>query len=144
MKLVYPYVEDGYAAHGEKIPDIPVVHLMLKVGKFTGRGPAIIDTGFDGGIYPNMEIIRMFEGLEPKAKANFENPLFGVSEFEVYTAEAFLHSGTQRISLGEVRVYVPTEPELVTGEVLLGREIINEKIKSLIMNAHKGYAAIEL
>jgi len=44
---------------------------------------------------------------------------------------ASLCSGTRRISLGEVRIYVPTEPELVTGEVLLGREIINERIKVL-------------
>jgi len=144
MRLKYPYVEDGYTAHGEKIPDIPVAYLLVKAGKFKARGPAIIDTGFDGGIYPNMEIIKMFEGVEPKTKVNFENPLFGVSEFEVYTAEAFLHNGTRQITLGEVKVYIPTEPEFITGEVLLGREIINSKIKSLILDAQENHAALEL
>lgn len=144
MRFMYPYVEDGYMAHGEKIPDIPVAYLLVKAGKFRARGPAVIDTGFDGGIYPNMEIIRMFEDIEPRAKVNFENPLFGVSEFEVYIAEAFLYSGTQQITLGEVRVYIPTEPELVVGEVLLGREIINSKIESLIMDAREGHSTIEL
>jgi hypothetical protein len=144
MRLKYQYVEDGYTTHGEKIPNIPVAYLLVKAGKFKARGLAIIDTGFDGGIYPNMEIIKMFEGIEPKTKVNFENPLFGASEFEVYVAEAFLHNGTQQITLGEVKVYIPTEPELITGEVLLGREIINNKIKSLILDAQENRATLEL
>lgn len=91
-----------------------------------------------------MEIIKMFEGVEPKTKVNFENPLFGVSEFEVYTAEAFSYNGTQQITLGEVKVYIPTEPEFITGEVLLGREIIDSKIKSLIFDTQENHAALEL
>jgi len=144
MRFKYPYMENGYTTYGEKIPDIPIAYLLLKAGRFKARGPAVIDTGFDGGIYPNMEIIRMFEGIEPKAKVNFENPLFGLSEFEVYTAEAFLYTGMQQLFLGEVRVYIPTEPELITGEVLIGREIVNGKIKSLTMNSQEGYTATEV
>lgn len=56
MKLKYPYANDGYTTGGEKIPDIPVVYLVVKFGKFRAHGPAIVDTGFDGGIYPNMEV----------------------------------------------------------------------------------------
>jgi len=144
MKLKFQYVDDGYTVHGEKIPDMPVAYLILKAGGYRARGPAIIDTGFDGGVYPNMEIIKMFKDVEPAARVNFENPLFGVSEFEVYTSEAFLRNGREHISLGEVRIYVPTEPELVTGEVLLGREVINNKIKSLIMNAQEKHVTLEL
>jgi len=79
------------------------VHLIVKVDRKRARGPAIVDTGFDGGIYPNMEIVRMFEGLKPMAKVFLENPLYGLSEFEVYVAEAFLYQGGSRMSLGNVR-----------------------------------------
>lgn len=143
MKLNYPYMSNGYTAHGERIPDIPIAYLMIKAGRFRAHGPAVIDTGFDGGVYPNIEIIRIFEGLEPKAKVNFENPLFGISEFEVYSAEAFLYDGIHQIALGEVRVYIPTEPELITGDVLLGREII-QRIKQLTLNNQEMTSIIEL
>lgn len=144
MKISYHYAEDGYTDHGEKIPDIPVVHLVIRVGKYRAHGAAIIDTGFDGGIYPNMEIVRMFEGVEPTAKTIFENPLYGASEFEIYMGEASLYYGWKQIGLGRVRVYIPTEPELLTGEVLVGREVLNNKIMSLAMNMRKKRVLLEL
>ncbi|MBO3797971.1 MAG: hypothetical protein QXO47_02065 [Thermoproteota archaeon] len=144
MKISYHYAEDGYTDHGEKIPDIPVVHLVIRAGKYRAHGAAIIDTGFDGGIYPNMEIVRMFEGVEPTAKTIFENPLYGASEFEIYMGEASLYYGGKQIGLGRVRVYIPTEPELLTGEVLVGREVLNNKIMSLAMNMRKKRVLLEL
>jgi len=144
MRVDYHYSEDGHTDRGEKIPDIPVVHLVIKAGRRRAHGPAIIDTGFDGGIYPNMEIVRMFEGVEPTAKVSFENPLYGASEFEVYVAEAFLYHGGRQIDLGRVRVYIPTEPELLTSEVLVGREVLNHKMRLLTMDMRKRRTILEL
>ncbi|MGB9730186.1 MAG: hypothetical protein ACP5IZ_06835 [Thermoprotei archaeon] len=144
MIASYHYVEDGYTAHGEKIPDIPIVYLTIETDKYRARGPAIIDTGFDGGIYPNMEIIKMFKGVKPITKVLFENPLYGASEFEVYTAKALLYYNGDEVNLGDIRVYIPTEPELITGEVLVGREILNDKIRLLIMDNQKRQISLEL
>mgnify|MGYP000347785275 CR=1 FL=1 len=128
MYLVYPYVEDGYAAHGEKIPDIPVVYLTLKVSRFTARGPAIIDTGFDGGLYPNIKVVRILKGMRPAAVKRLEHPLWGFVECEVYRVRASIASPdfTNVAPLGEVNVYTPTEPEFLSEEVLVGREILNK------------------
>jgi hypothetical protein len=128
----------------EKIQDIPVVHLIVKAGRKRAHEPAIIDTGFDGGIYPNIEIVKMFEGVEPVAKTNFENPMYGLSEFEVYIAEAFLYQEGEQIGLGRAKVYIPTEPELLTGEVLVGREVLNHKAKLITMDTQKRQTLIEL
>jgi hypothetical protein len=144
MRVSYYYAEDGYTETGEKIPDIPIVHLIVKVGRRRAHGPAIIDTGFDGGIYPNIEIVKLFEGIEPMAKVHFENPLYGLSEFEVYMAEASLYHGGKQIEIGKVKVYIPTEPELLTDEVLIGREILNSKTKLIIMDMQKKQVTLEL
>ncbi|MEM4444124.1 MAG: hypothetical protein QXJ21_02040 [Thermofilum sp.] len=144
MRISYLYAEDGYTDRGERIPDVPVVYLAVRVGRRRARGPAIIDTGFDGGIYANLEIARMFEGVEPADRVLFENPLYGASEFEVYVAEASLYHGASHVNLGEVRVYIPTEPELLTGEVLVGREILNSKVKTLALDMLERRVILEL
>lgn len=61
----------------------------------------------------------MFEGLELIAKVFFKNPIYGVSEFEVYMAEASLYNGLGEVSIGEVKVYILMEVELITDEALL-------------------------
>ena len=144
MRISYFYAEDGYTERGEKIPDIPVVYLLLRFGRYRARGPAIIDTGFDGGVYANIEIARMFEGVEPVDKVLLENPLYGASEFEVYVAEAYLYQGTSNVYLGKVRVYIPTEPELLTGEVLLGREVLNSRVRVLTLDMQERKVMLEL
>ncbi len=75
MRLSYPYTDDGFTMHGEKIPDIPIVYLRLKVGRFRASGPAIVDMGFDGGVYPNMEIIKMFRGWSLKPGLSLKIPV---------------------------------------------------------------------
>jgi hypothetical protein len=127
MKLTYDFQEDGHTTQGTKIPDIPIVNLAIRTGKYRARGPAIVDTGFDGGVYPNMEIIRMFRGSKPVSTVEFESPLYhGRAEFEVYTAEvSFYHDGGY-VKLGDEKIYIPKEPELIYSEVLIGREILNQ------------------
>ena len=143
MKVSYSFSEGGYTAQGDIIPDVPIVNLALKVGRCRARGPAIIDTGFDGGVYPNMEITRLFKDAEPLLVVEFENPLYGRTEFEVFTAQAFLNYGRDYFSIGEVKVYVPTEPEHITGEVLVGREILNQ-FKALLLEPQTKTLTIDL
>ena|GEM_PF-6948794 len=97
MKVNYYYAEDGYTETGERTPEIPIVHLIVKVDRKRAHGPAIINTGFDGGIYSNIEIVKMFERIKPIAKLHFENPLYGLSEFEIYIAEPSLYYGGKQI-----------------------------------------------
>jgi len=127
VRISYYFAEDGYTELGEKIPDIPIVHLIIKVGRKRARGPAIVDTGFDGGIYPNMEIVKMFEGLKPLTKVFLENPIYGLSEFELYTAEAFLYQGGSLTSLGDVKVYIPTEPRASHGRSIYRKGDFKQK-----------------
>jgi hypothetical protein len=62
----------------------------------------------------------------------------------VYTAEAFLYQGGSLTSRGDVKVYIPTEPELLTGEVLIGREILNSKAHSIILDMKSKQTLIEI
>nr|MDO8045583.1 hypothetical protein [Candidatus Baldrarchaeota archaeon] len=126
QEIIYHYMGDGFLPDGTKIPDIPVVYLVLEVGEFRARGPAILDTGFDGGVYPNIDIVKLFEGTKPIKTVEFENPLFQRSEFEVYVAKAYLYYRGEYVSIGDVNVYIPVEPELLSEEVIIGREVINQ------------------
>lgn len=126
-KFKYTYEVDGLDERGEKIPDIPVVYLVLETERSRARGPAILDTGFDGGLYPNIKVVRMLRGMMPIAVRRLEHPLWGFIECEVYRVKASLARPdfTSIVPLGEVNVYTPTEPEFLSEEVLVGREILN-------------------
>lgn len=128
----YRYEPNGLDEDGEKIPDIPVIYLVLETERGRAKGPAILDTGFDGGIYPNIQIVQILEGLKPVKTKRIENPLYEPVVCEIFKAKASLTHPKQNhnIPLGEVNVYVPTEPEYLSDEVLIGREVINKlKIK---------------
>lgn len=71
------------------------------------------------------------------------NLLFDLSGFEVYTVEAFLTPEHSHRLWRKLRC-IPIESELIIGEILIGREIVNGKIKSLTMNLQEGYTAIEV
>jgi len=123
----YVYEVDGLDKEGEKIPDIPVIYLVLETSRGRARGPAVLDTGFDGGLYPNVEVIRILRGLKPLTLKRLEHPLYGFVECEVYGVKAGIASPdfTQIIPLGEIRVYTPVELDFLSEEVLLGREALN-------------------
>jgi len=124
----YRYEVNGLDEDGEKIPDIPVVYLVLETKRGRARGPAVLDTGFDGGIYPNIQVVRILEGLKPVKIKRIENPLYEPVVCEIFKVKASLvHPKLDHtIPLGEVSVYVPVEPEYLSDEVLVGREIINK------------------
>ena len=124
-----PYAPDGYSATARKLPDVPVVRLLLRRTdrRLLARGPAVIDTGFDGGVYPSLEAVRLLEGLRPKFVEPLFHPLYGKIDSEVYELDAYLVlEGNEAISLGAAHVYTPTDPEYLSDESLIGREIINK------------------
>jgi len=125
--IEYRYLEDGVTATGSKIPDLPIVNLVLRV---TGRnqalsGPALVDTGFDGGIYANLTIASYLEGLEPGSSERLGTPGHTI-ECEVYEASCYFQGPQEKkIDLGRVNVHIPTDPDDLTENVLVGREVIN-------------------
>ncbi len=125
--LEYKYSEDGITASGSKIPDLPVVDLVVRsTGKKQAlAGPALVDTGFDGGVYANLAIASYLEGLKPAASERLGAPGH-VIECEVYQALCYLSGRREKnISVGRVNVHVPTDPADLTENVLVGREILN-------------------
>jgi len=129
----YRYVENGLSFRGSKIPNVPVFYLLIKRAErpYELAGQAIVDTGFDGGLLPNEKIIRYFEGIEPEGQDEIE--VFGqVVPIELYTVEAWLVKEANGIPTKEkvlrlqpLRVFVPTRPEFISDEVLIGRETLN-------------------
>jgi len=123
----YRYSRNGIDEDGERIPDIPVIYLILETSKGRAMGPAVVDTGFDGGIYPNIQILRILRGLSPLRLKRVEHPIYGYIRCEIYRARASLSDPFFRSTtdLGLINIYTPMEPEYISDEVLLGREILN-------------------
>lgn len=126
----FKYFADGFDEDGESIPDVPVIYLLVETKVGRAIGPAVIDTGFDGGIYPNISIIRIFRGLKPVKIKRIENPLYGPVSCEIFRARVKIAKVENRnlMDIGPVNIYIPMEPEFISDEVLVGREILN-KIK---------------
>lgn len=132
-EISYRYVEDGVSFRGSKIPDVPVFYLSIKRDErpYELAGQAMVDTGFDGGLFPNEKIIRYLEGIEPDGQNEIE--VFGqVVPVELYTVEAWLVKEANGIPAKEkvlqlqpLRVFIPTRPEFISEEVLIGREALN-------------------
>ena len=111
---------------GDETPDIPIVYIALMVsGKRIG-GQAILDTGFDGGIYPNRALAKYL----PKSSSTGRETLEGVTGdiecdvFKLY-AELFHPNKDTKKKLGTVRIYSPINEENLTQDVVIGREILN-------------------
>lgn len=135
MSLSYSYYLDGLSSRGVRIEDIPIIRLTLKRKDISKKatGTAVVDTGFDGGIYPNLILLTFFEGLKPIRVEKLSSAFNEDVECEVYSVEASIVSEDKNlvIDIGEVNVYIPVEPDYIGEEVLIGREIIN-KLKILL------------
>lgn len=136
MSLSYKYHVDGITSSGQKIEDTPVVRLLLRRRDIHKRavGTAIIDTGFDGGVYPNLQILTFFEGLKPMRIDRLSSVFGEYVECEVYKVEASIISENNKlvIDIGDVNVYIPTEPDYMGEEVLIGREVLNRLDVTLV------------
>jgi hypothetical protein len=123
------YAPDGYSASARRLPDVPTAKLLLKRTdrRLQARGPAIVDTGFDGGVYPSLEAVKVLEGMRPRSVEPLFHPLYGRIDAEIFELEAYLlNESKQEIPLGPVSVFTPTEPEYLNDESLIGREILNK------------------
>ena len=132
-EILYSYIENGLSYKGSKIPDVPVFYLSIKREERTYElaGRAIVDTGFDGGILPNEKIILYFEGIDPDDQDEIE--VFGqIVPVELYLVDAWLAreadgrpTKEKLLQLRPIRVFIPTRPEFISEEVLIGREALN-------------------
>jgi len=139
MKWIkYAYEKDGILPDGSKVPDLPIIKLML-IRRDTKKlivGDALIDTGFDMSVYSNYEIANFLEGLKPTGKAELKSAA-EIIECEIHEVEASFASddasqiaakGGSSLSvkkLGRIKIYVPTNPEDLADDALIGREILN-------------------
>lgn len=128
-EISYFYSTNGLSTKGQQIPDVPIIHLLItRADKdFSIAGPALVDTGFDGGIYPNLPIIGYLEGLKPTKTEELESA-GGYITCEIFRVSAsFAKPETYEPikPIGEINIYVPTGPEALSDEAILGREILN-------------------
>lgn len=130
MSLRCRYSVDGVSYTGAKIPDVPVVRLTLrrKDRRVRASGTAIVDTGFDGGVYPNLQLLKFFEGLKPLSVEKLGTPFEETVDCEVYRVEGTLvpSDGGVEIDLKGINVYIPVDPAYIGEEVLIGREVLNK------------------
>ena len=128
-QIRFKYEADGYDRTGFKIPDFPVLYLILE--KPEGKkiaGPAIIDTGFDGSIFANEALVLFLRDI-PKGDEKIIGG-FGSDEFtcEIFKIKAYLANSEKQIvkTLGRVSIFVPTNLNYLSEYVILGRELLNK------------------
>lgn len=124
----YPYKEDGILPDGSKVPDIPIVSLLI-VRKGLRRGlvgDAIVDTGFDGAIYANLDLVEFLEGSRPTRSASLKAAGHSIA-CEVFDVECHIADESSKpvLPLGMVEAYVPIDPADVSEDVIVGRAIVN-------------------
>jgi hypothetical protein len=112
---------------GEGVPDIPIIYVVLEIGNKRVGGPAILDTGFDGGVYPNQILSRFLASTTPKKKEILEDTS-GEIECNIIElgAEIFHPESDFRKGIGRVKIYLPIKDENLTQDVVVGREILNK------------------
>lgn len=128
ISAAYPYKKDGLLADGTRIPDIPVVSLLL-VRRDLQRGLAgesIVDTGFDGTLYANLDLVEFLEGLRPKRTISYRAARHEI-RCEVFEVECYLTDQMSRpiLPLGAVEVSAPLHPDDLSEDVILGRVVMN-------------------
>ncbi len=119
-------IEFDYAP-GDGLPAIPVIYIALSYGAERVGGPAILDTGFDGGIYPNGFLYESLKDLEFRGKEILKDVTGTIicNTLEV-EAEIFHRETGLTKALGDVVVYLPENPVHRSENVIVGREILNE------------------
>jgi len=124
----YPYKEDGILPDGSKVPNIPIISLLI-VRRDLRRGLAgesIVDTGFDGGIYANLNLAEFLEGSTPTRTSTLQAAGRTVA-CEVFSVECHILDGQSKpvLSLGSVEAYCPVDPIDISEDVIVGRAILN-------------------
>ena len=124
----YPYRDDGVLPDGSRVPDIPILTLLivrrdLRKGLI---GEAIVDTGFDAGIYANLNLAEFLEGASPRTTTSLRAAGHTVS-CEIFDVECHIvdQYSMPVLSLGRVAVFCPVDPIDLTEDVIMGRAILN-------------------
>jgi predicted aspartyl protease len=124
----YPYREDGILPDGSRVPDIPILTLLivrrdLRKGLI---GESIVDTGFDAGIYANLNLVEFLEGASPSKTTSLRAAGHTVS-CEIFEVECHIvdQSSKPILPLGKVGVFCPVDPADLSEDVIVGRSILN-------------------
>jgi predicted aspartyl protease len=124
----YPYKENGLLPDGSKVPNIPLLNLLIirRDLKKAFVGESIVDTGFDGGIYANLGLADFLEGLMPTRTAALQAGGHSIT-CEVFDVEASVAGENSKpiVSLGRIETYCPVNAEDLSEDVIIGRAIIN-------------------
>jgi len=125
----YPYREDGILPDGSRVPDIPILTLLV-VRRDLGKGlvgESIVDTGFDAGIYANLDLVEFLEGASPSKTTSLKAAGHSVS-CEIFEVECHIvdQSSKPILPLGKVQVFCPEDPVDLSEDVIVGRAILNQ------------------
>ncbi|MGB9716931.1 MAG: hypothetical protein ACP5PQ_04850 [Thermoproteota archaeon] len=136
--ISFKYHEDGVLSDGFKLPDIPVMSLLIV--RHDLRKAAIVeglvDTGFDGALYSNFELAEFLLNLKPVSTRQMEAPGHLIKG-EVFELPVFLISeeANRIIDLGLNEIFVPlSAPDLVE-DIVIGRKMLN-KLKIILNGPH--------
>jgi len=124
----YPYKEDGILPDGLRVPDIPVMNLLIvrKDRRKGLLGESVVDTGFDGAIYANLNLAEFLEGATPKRTMPLQAAGRDVT-CEVFDVECCIMNRNFKavLPLGSVDAYCPVDPVDLFEDVIMGRAILN-------------------
>jgi predicted aspartyl protease len=124
----YAYKEHGILPDGSRVPDIPILTLLM-VRRDIRKGlvgESIVDTGFDAGIYANLNLVEFLEGASPSKTTSLQAAGHSVS-CEIFEVECHIvdQSSKPILSLGKVGVFCPVDPTDLSDDVIVGRAILN-------------------
>jgi predicted aspartyl protease len=124
----YPYKEDGILPDGSRVPDIPVLTLLI-VRRDLRKGlvgESIVDTGFDAAIYANLSLVEFLEGASPTKTTSLQAAGHSVS-CEIFEVECHIVDQTSKpiLPLGKVGIFCPVNPSDLSEDVIVGRAILN-------------------
>ena len=124
----YPYREDGILPDGSRVPEIPTVTLLI-VRRDLRKGlvgESIVDTGFDAGIYANLNLLEFLEGARPSRLMSLKAAGHSVS-CEIFDVECHIIDQDSKpvLPLGSVEVFCPVDPIDLSEDVIVGRAILN-------------------
>ncbi len=119
-------IEFEYAP-GRELLDVPLIFIALSHDAGKAGGPAILDTGFDGGVYPNSFLYDLLKDLESIDEEVLKD-VTGTIRCSILELKAeIFHPETDLTKvLGNVRVYLPNKREHLSENVIVGREILNK------------------
>lgn len=144
--MSYDYVEASRTPTGQEIPKIPVLWLRIRSKHKSAITPAIIDTGFDGGIYSDDRLPLVFEG---ESSIGMET-LYSLGHSvvcQVFEAETSLieeRSRKEALKIGNVHVYIPMRINDLAESIIVGRGVLNtmdlllSHVKKVVITQAKG------